>query len=72
MGGNLYRAPYYHRNLSIGPRIDSNLGQSSPKERPGIQQRDHDQGPGLGLSPEILGNSWGYVGIMEKKMETTM
>ena len=27
-GGNLYRAPYYKRNLNIGPRIDSNLGQS--------------------------------------------
>ena len=27
-GGNLYRAPYYNRNLNIGPRIDSNLGQS--------------------------------------------
>ena len=27
-GGNLYRAPYYDRNLNIGPRIDSNLGQS--------------------------------------------
>ena len=31
-GGNLYRAPYYNRNLNIGPRIDSNLGQS-PHER---------------------------------------
>ena len=28
MGGNLYRAPYYNRNLNIGPRIDSNVGQS--------------------------------------------
>ena len=28
MGGNLSRAPYYNRNLNIGPRIDSNLGQS--------------------------------------------
>ena len=27
-GGNLYRAPYYNRNLNIGPRIDSRLGQS--------------------------------------------
>ena len=27
-GGNVYRAPYYNRNLNIGPRIDSNLGQS--------------------------------------------
>ena len=27
-GGNLYRAPYYNRNLNIGTRIDSNLGQS--------------------------------------------
>ena len=27
-GGNLYRAAYYNRNLNIGPRIDSNLGQS--------------------------------------------
>ena len=27
-GGNLYRAPYYNRNLNIEPRIDSNLGQS--------------------------------------------
>ena len=27
-GGNLYRAPYYNRNPNIGPRIDSNLGQS--------------------------------------------
>ena len=27
-GGNLYRAPYYDRNPNIGPRIDSNLGQS--------------------------------------------
>ena len=23
-----YRAPYYNRNLNIGPRINSNLGQS--------------------------------------------
>ena len=28
IGGNLYRAPYYNRNLNIGPRTDSNLGQS--------------------------------------------
>ena len=28
MGEILYRAPYYNRNLNIGPRIDSNLGQS--------------------------------------------
>ena len=27
-GGTLYRAPYYKRNVNIGPRIDSNLGQS--------------------------------------------
>ena len=27
-GGNLYRAPYHNRNPNIGPRIDSNLGQS--------------------------------------------
>ena len=27
-GGNVYKAPYYSRNLHIGPRIDSNLGQS--------------------------------------------
>ena len=27
-GGNLYRAPYYNRKLNIGPRINSNLGQS--------------------------------------------
>ena len=27
-GGNLYRDPYYNRNPNIGPRIDSNLGQS--------------------------------------------
>ena len=27
-GGNLYRAPYYNGNPNIGPRIDSNLGQS--------------------------------------------
>ena len=27
-GEKLYRAPYYNRNLNIGPRIDSNLGQS--------------------------------------------
>ena len=27
-GGNLCRAPYYNRNPNIGPRIDSNLGQS--------------------------------------------
>ena len=33
-GGNLYRAPYYNRNLNIGPRIDSNLGQS-PHKAPG-------------------------------------
>ena len=26
-GGNVYGAPYYNRNLNIGPRIDSNLGQ---------------------------------------------
>ena len=25
-GGNLYRAPYYNRNLNIGPRIASNFG----------------------------------------------
>ena len=30
-GGNLYRAPYYNRNLNIGPRIVSNLGQSTYK-----------------------------------------
>ena len=30
-GGNVYRAPYYNRNLNIGPRIDSNLGQSPYK-----------------------------------------
>ena len=28
-GGKLYRAPYYNRYLNIGPRINSNLGQSS-------------------------------------------
>ena len=39
-GGNLYRDPYYNRNPNIGPRIDSNLGQSpcgrrlSPEFRP--------------------------------------
>ena len=27
-GGNLYRDPYYNGNPNIGPRIDSNLGQS--------------------------------------------
>ena len=27
-GGNLFRDPYYNRNPNIGPRIDSNLGQS--------------------------------------------
>ena len=27
-GGNSYWAPYYNSNLNIGPRIDSNLGQS--------------------------------------------
>ena len=27
-GGSLYRAPYYIRNLNIGPRVNSNLGQS--------------------------------------------
>ena len=27
-GGNLYRAPYFNRNLNIGPRINSDLGQS--------------------------------------------
>ena len=27
-GGNVHRAPYYNRNPNIGPRIDSNLGQS--------------------------------------------
>ena len=27
-GGNLYRAPYYNRNLNIGPRIIGNLDQS--------------------------------------------
>ena len=27
-GGNSYRAPYYNRNLNIGPRTDSDLGQS--------------------------------------------
>ena len=27
-GGNLYRAPYDNGNPNIGPRIDSNLGQS--------------------------------------------
>ena len=26
--GNLHKAPYYTGNLNIGPRIDSNLGQS--------------------------------------------
>ena len=38
-GGNVYRAPYYNRNPNIGPRIDSNLGQSpypnnTPPETP--------------------------------------
>ena len=27
-GGNSYWAPYYNRNLNIGPRTDSDLGQS--------------------------------------------
>ena len=27
-GGNLYRAPYYNRNLNIGPCINRSLGQS--------------------------------------------
>ena len=27
-GGKLCRAPSYKRNLDIGPRMDSNLGQS--------------------------------------------
>ena len=27
-GGNSFRTPYYNRNPNIGPRIDSNLGQS--------------------------------------------
>ena len=27
-GGKLYRAPYYNRNLNIGPRIIGNLDQS--------------------------------------------
>ena len=26
-GGNVYRAPYYNRNLNIGPRIIGNLDQ---------------------------------------------
>ena len=36
--GNLYRTPYYNRNLNIGPRINSNLGQSPHLRRdPSIQ-----------------------------------
>ena len=27
-GGNVYRAPYYNRNLNVGPRIIGNLDQS--------------------------------------------
>ena len=27
-GGNLYREPYYNRNLNIGPRTIGNLDQS--------------------------------------------
>ena len=32
-GRNLYRDPYYNRNPNIGPRIDSNLGQSPHEYR---------------------------------------
>ena len=33
-GGNLYRAPYYNRNLNIGPRIDSLDYSSYAESRP--------------------------------------
>ena len=51
-GGNLYRDPYYNRNLNIGPRIDSNLGQSP--------YRDHGKENGnyyilIGYAGYILG-----------------
>ena len=38
-GGNVYGAPYYNRNLNIGPRIDSNLGQSPNVLGSGLEQR---------------------------------
>ena len=41
-GGNLYRAPYYNRNLNIGPRIDSNLGQSPYVEQTEFGNRYSD------------------------------
>ena len=44
-GGNLYRAPYYNRNPYIGPRIDSNVGQSPCRSL--VQQ-------GLGLAELII------------------
>ena len=39
-GGNLYRAPYYYRNLNIGPRIDSNLGQSPQVDKARVYLRN--------------------------------
>ena len=32
-GENLYRAPYYNRNLNIGPRIIGNLDQSPYRDK---------------------------------------
>ena len=62
-GGKLYRAPYYNRNLNIGPRIDSNLGQSlhpnnqDPKRKAcALTKTSTLFGGCLQLMPQILRN----------------
>ena len=50
-GGNVYRAPYYNRNLNIGPRIDSNLRQSPYKVPWGLGFRG------------FYKDSQGYIGV---------
>ena len=47
-GRNLYWAPYYNRNLNIGPRINSNLGQSPYREN-GKENGNHYSGFRVGV-----------------------
>ena len=54
-GGNLYRAPYYNRNPNIGPRIDSNLGQSPYRGHVGFRVRVKGLGSGWHLRPIFKG-----------------
>ena len=88
MGGNLYRAPYYNGNPNIGPRIIENLDQSPnylkqqlsvqrsrscPEVealRPPVSDSRNPGAKGFGDWGEV--NYGGYIGIMEKKMETTI